>query len=99
MTDLVLYSSGANITRAERRAAKEIALMRAASSVLAAREAAKVDAIAEVAQTAVVAAAELSVLESALATRTPQAAGRMAYINDRACTAMGGVITTMARRL
>ena len=39
-------SRGLSLTRAERRAVKEIALTRAASSVLAAREAAKIDAIA-----------------------------------------------------
>ena len=93
------YSSGRGLTRVERRAAKEIALHRAASSVLAAREAAKVNAITEVAETAILSAAELSALEGLLAARTPQAAGRLAYINDRACMAMGGVVTQLARRL
>jgi hypothetical protein len=92
-------SSSLGLSRVERRAAKEIALIRAASSVLAAREAAKIDAITEVAGTALLSVAELSSLEGLLVARTPHAAGRLAYINDRACMAMGGVVTKMARSL
>jgi hypothetical protein len=100
MTHLpVLSTGGRALTRVERRAASEIALARAASTVLAARASAKVDAIAEVAETAVLSTAGLSSLESVLAARTPHAAGRLAYINDRACMAMGNVVTQMARRL
>jgi len=96
----VPYSaSGLGLSRVERRAAKEIALTRAASSVLTAREAAKIEAITEVAETALLSAAELSNLEGLLVARTPHAAGRLAYINDRAVMAMGGVVTQLARRL
>jgi hypothetical protein len=94
------YSRSAlGLTRVERRAIKEIALTRAASSVLAAREAAKIEAITEVAETALLSAAEVSSLEALLVARTPHAAGRLAYINDRACMAMGGVVTRMSRSL
>jgi hypothetical protein len=99
MSNLVPSSGGLGLTRVERRAAREIAVTRVASSVLAAREAAKIDAITEVAETALLGAAELSSLEGLLVARTPYAAGRLAYINDRACMAMGGVVTKMSRSL
>jgi hypothetical protein len=92
-------SSGLGLTRIERRVAKEIALTRAVTSVVAAREAAKIDAITEVAETALLSAAELSSLEGLLVARTPHAAGRLAYINDRACMATGAVLTRMSRSL
>jgi len=96
----VPYSSSAlSLTRVERRAAKEIALTRAASTVLAAREAAKIDAITDVAQTALTSAALLTDLECCLVSRNPAFAGRGAYINGSAVTAMGGVLTKMARGL
>lgn len=95
----ILSPSSLGLSRIERRAAKEITLTRAASTVLAAREAAKIDAITAVAETALLSAAELSSLEGLLAARTPHAAGRLAYINDRACMAMGVVVTQLARRL
>lgn len=87
------------LSRVERRAAKEIALTRAASSVLAAREAAKLDAIAEVGQTAMLNAFDLTCLENALVARNPTFAGRAAYIGDRACIGMGNVLTRMSRSL
>jgi hypothetical protein len=96
----VLASSRAlGLSRVERRAAKEIALSRAASSVLAAREAAKVDAIASVGETAMLNAFDLTCLESALVARNPAFAGRAAFIGDRACIGMGNVLTRMSRGL
>jgi hypothetical protein len=96
----VPYSSGSfGLTRAERRAAREIALTRAASSVLAARESAKIEALTEVAEMALVSAAEVSSLEGLLVMRTPHAAGRLGYIADRACMAMGQVVVQTGRRL
>ena len=92
-------SSALGLTRTERRIAKEITTIRAASTVLAAREAAKIDAITDVAEKALLNAGELSCIEQVLIARTPHAAGRYGYIADRACMAMGGVITQMARRL
>jgi hypothetical protein len=101
MADLpVLASSrGLGLTRTERRAAKEIALTRAASNVLAARESAKVDAIAAVGETAMLDAFDLTCLENALVARTPGFAGRAAFIGDRACIGMGEVLTRMSRGL
>jgi hypothetical protein len=101
MADLpVLASSrGLGLTRVERRAAKEIALTRAASSVLAARESAKADAIADVGETVLLDAFDLTCLESALVTRNPAFAGRAAFINDRTCISMGKVVTRMSRSL
>jgi len=94
------YTGGSlGLTRVERRAAKEIALTRAAGSVLAAREAAKADAIASVAETALVNAYDLTCLECALVARTPAFAGRAAYLNDRAVMGMGSVLTRMSRSL
>jgi len=96
----VTYSRSAlGLTKVERRASKEIALTRAASSVLAAREAAKIEAITEVADTALLSAAEVSSLEGLLVMRTPHAAGRLGYVADRACMAMGNVVAQMGRRL
>jgi hypothetical protein len=92
-------NSPLGLTKVERRAAKEIALTRAASSVLAAREAAKIEAIADVAGTALLSAAEVSAVEALLAMRTPHAAGRLGYVADRACMAMGNVVARMDRRL
>jgi hypothetical protein len=92
--------SSLGLSRVERRAATEIALTRAASTVLAARESAKIEALTEVAETALLSAAELSILEGLLVARNPGAfAGRAAYINDRACMAIGGVVTKMTRSL
>ena len=101
MSNLPILStpSSLGLTRVERRAAKEIALTRAASSVLAAREAAKVDAITSVAETALTSAALLTDLECCLVARNPAFAGRGAYINASAVTAMGGVLTRMSRSL
>lgn len=98
-SNLPVPTGGLSLSRLERRAAKDIALTRVASSVLAARESAKIDAITEVVETALLNAAELSNLEGLLVARTPHAAGRLAYINDRACMAMGGVVTRMSRSL
>ncbi len=96
----VLASSRAlGLSRVERRAAKEIALTRAASSVLAAREAAKVDAIASVGEAAMLNAFDLTCLEGALVARNPAFAGRAAFIGDRACIGMGNVVTRMSRTL
>jgi hypothetical protein len=92
-------SSGLGLTRVERRVAKEIAVTRAVTSVVAAREVAKLDAITEVAETALLSAAELSSLEGLLVMRTPHAAGRLAYLNDRAVISMGTVLTRMSRSL
>lgn len=101
MSNLPILStpSSLGLTRTERRVAKEIALTRAASTVLAAREAAKIDAITDVAEKALLGAGELSCVEQVLVARTPHAAGRYSYITDRACMAMGSVVTQMARRL
>jgi hypothetical protein len=88
-----------SLSRVERRAAKEIALNRAASSVLAARGVAKVEAIAEVGESALSSAAVLTDLECFLVTRNPGFAGRAAYINAAAVTAMGNTLTKMARSL
>jgi hypothetical protein len=87
------------LSRVERRAAKEIALTRAAGNVLAARESAKVDAIASVGETAMLNAFDLTCLESALVARNPAFAGRAAFIGDRACIGMGNVLTRMSRSL
>jgi hypothetical protein len=92
-------SSSLGLTRVERRAAKEIALSRAASSVLAARAEAKIDAIADVTERALLNAGDLSCIEQVLVARSPHAAGRFGYITNQACVAMGGVVTQMARRL
>ena len=92
-------SSSLGLTKVERRAAKEITLARAASSVVAARAEAKIDAITEVAETALSSAALLTDLECCLVARNPAFAGRGAYINASAVTAMGGVVTKMARSL
>lgn len=100
MTNLpVLSANGRGLTRVDRRAAKEIALTRVASSVLAAREAAAIDAIADVAETAMLSTAAVSNLEGLLAARTPHAAGRLAYIGDRASMAMGDRLKHLARSL
>jgi hypothetical protein len=101
MAQLPVLSSPSTLglTKVERRAAKEIALTRAASSVLAAREAAKVDAIASVAETALNSGALLTDLECFLVARNPAFAGRGAYINASAVTAMGNVLTRMSRSL
>jgi hypothetical protein len=96
---LPFSSSALGLTRTERRVAKEITTIRAASTVLAAREAAKLDAISDVAEVALLNAGELSCIEQVLVARSPHAAGRFGYITDRACVAMGGVVTQMARRL
>lgn len=94
-----LSYGGLGLTRVERRAAKEVAVTRAAGSVLAARECAKADAIAAVGETAMLNAFDLTCLESALVARNPAFAGRAAYIGDRACIGMGHVVTRMSRSL
>lgn len=95
----VTYSSGRGLSKVDRRAAKEIARTRVASSVLAAREAAAIDAIADVAESALLSTAAVSNLEGLLAARTPHAAGRLAYIGDRASMAMGDRLKQLARSL
>lgn len=92
-------SSALGLSRVERRAAKEIALTRAASSVLAARESARLDLITDVAETALLNAAALSGLEAALVMRTPHAVGRLGHIADSACMAMGKVVARTGRSL
>jgi hypothetical protein len=99
MSNLLVRSGGLGLSGVERRAAGEIARVRAAGSVLAAREAAKVDAITSVAETALINAYDLSCLECALVARTPEFAGRAAYINERAVMGMGGVLTRLSRSL
>jgi actin-like ATPase involved in cell morphogenesis len=100
MTTLpVPYSSGRSLSRVERRAAKEIALTRAASSVLAAREAAAIAAIASVGEDAMFAAADLSSVEELVSARTPLAAHRVAHIGDRVSMAMGDRVKQFARSL
>jgi hypothetical protein len=95
--DLTVLRSGRSLSRIERRAAAEITATRAASSVLAAREAAKLDLIADVAETALLNASAVSSLEALLVIRTPHAAGRLGYIADSACMAMGKVVARTGR--
>jgi hypothetical protein len=95
----VPYSSGLGLSRVERRAAKEIALARAASSVLAAREAAVIDAIASVGESAILAAGDISLCEELVAARTPSGAHRYAYLADRTTSAMGRRIDQLGRWL
>lgn len=96
----VLASTGGrSLSRLERRAAKDIALTRAASSVLAARESARLDLITDVAETALLNASALSGLEAALVMRTPHAASRLGLITDSACLAMGKVVARTGRGL
>ena len=100
MTNLpVLSAARLGLTKAERRVAKESALIRAASSALAAREAAKITALAEVADTALVAVAEVSSLEALLVMRTPHAARRLSYVADRASDAIANVVVQTGRSL
>jgi hypothetical protein len=87
------------LTKVERQASKEIARARVGGSVLAARESAKIEALTEVAETALLSAAEVSSLEGLLVMRTPHAAGRLGYVADRACMAMGNVVAQLGRRL
>jgi hypothetical protein len=101
MSDLPVLASprGLGLTRVERRAAKEIALTRAASSVLAARESARLDLITDVAEAALLNASAVSSLEAALVMRMPHAAGRLGHIADSACMAMGKVVARTGRSL
>ncbi|HEY7829533.1 MAG TPA: hypothetical protein VIC06_03090 [Solirubrobacteraceae bacterium] len=87
------------LTKVERRAAKEIALNRAASSVLAARGVAAVEAIEEVGEAALMSGAVLTDLECLLVARNPAFAGRAAYINGRNCMSLGRAVDKMARSL
>jgi hypothetical protein len=101
MADLpVLASSRAlGLSRAERRAAKEIATTRAAGNLLAARQAVRLDVIADVASVALVNASAVSSLEAALVMRTPHAAGRLGFIADSACVSMAQVVARTGRSL
>jgi hypothetical protein len=99
MANHPVLASSRGLSKLERRAANEIALTRAASSVLAARESARLDVITDVAETALLNAAALSSLELALVMRTPHAAGRLGYIADSACMAMGKVVARTGRSL
>jgi hypothetical protein len=94
-----VLASARGLSRLERRAANEIALTRAASSVVAARESARIDVIADVAETALFNAAAVSSVEAALIMRTPHAAGRLGYIADSACMAMGKVVARTGRSM
>jgi hypothetical protein len=96
----VLASSRSRgLSKLERRAANEIPVTRAPTHVLPPRETARLDLIADVAETALLNASALSSLEAALAMRTPHAAGRLGYIADTACMAMGKVVARTGRSL
>ncbi len=94
-----VLASSRGLSKFERRAANEIALIRAAGSVLAARESARLDMITDVAETALLNASAVSGLEAALVMRTPPAAGRLGHIADSACLAMGKVVARTGREL
>ena len=99
MANHPVLASSRGLSKLERRAASEIAVTRAASSVLAARESARLDLIADVAETALLNASAVSALEAALVMQTPHAAGRLGYIADSACMAMGKVVARTGRGL
>ena len=90
-SELVRYG-GASASRIERRAAKEIAVERARVAVTLARDVAKVEAVAVVAKDAMIANAEVTMLEQALAAQNPAAAARLKAVADAGCTATVGIV-------
>jgi len=98
-SNLPVPIGGLSLSRIERRAAKEIALSRAATSVVVAQAEAKIDAIGSVTETAVLSCARVGLIELMAASQTPHAAGRYRYLGDSCAASMGAVIHGMARRL
>jgi ketopantoate hydroxymethyltransferase len=91
--------SALGLTKIERRAAKQIALNRAATSVVVAEAEEKNDAIGSVTESAILTCAHVGLVELMAAAQTPHAAGRYRYLGDCGTACMGSVINGMARRL
>jgi hypothetical protein len=96
---LNIQSTGWLATRDQRRAAREMNRMRIRGAVVTAREVAKVDAVEEVSVAALLAASEVSVLEAALAQRTPHAQHRLHDIAACSNAAMANIVLRTGRDL
>ncbi len=92
MGDELVRYGGMGSSRIERKAAKEIAVARARSAVACARDVAKVEAVAEVAERAMLANAEVTMLEQALAAQNPAVAARVKAVADAGCAATVGIV-------
>jgi hypothetical protein len=94
---LAIASGGWMATREERRAAREVNRVRLRGAVATAYDVTRIEAVEEVAGSALVAAAQVSALESALAQQTPQARARLQHIADSSSIAIAGIVTQAGR--
>lgn len=90
-SELVRYG-GVGSSRLERRTAKEVAVVQARHRVACARDVARVELVAEVTERALVASAEVTMLEQALAGQSAAAAARGEQIANAATAALVGVV-------
>ena len=89
---LVVASGGWLATREQHRAARDIARTRLWGAVITARDITRIEAVEEVSASALLAATQVSALESALAQQTPQARARLQHIADTSSLALGGIV-------
>lgn len=102
-----IRSGGWLATREQRRAAKEVTRMRLRGAVVTARrlrgavvtarEVTRIDAVEEVSASALLAASQVSVLEDALAQRTPHARARLKHIADSSSIALASIVAQTGR--
>ena len=95
----VLATLGGPVSRLDRRASREVTLVRASGSVAAAREAAKVEAVAEVTEVALAATGRVSAVVALLVAHSPRAEARLRHIADAGVAGMANVVLGMERRL
>jgi len=92
-----IRSGGWLATREQRRAAKEITRMRLRGAIVTAREVTRIDTVEEVSVSALLTASHVSVLEDALAQRTPHGRHRFKHIADTGSVALGGIVAQAGR--
>lgn len=94
---LVIASGGWLASRAQRRAARDIARIRLRGAVITARELTRIDAVGETSEAALVTAASVSMLENALIQQTPHAQVRLKHIGDCSGLALGRIVDHIGR--
>jgi hypothetical protein len=98
MNDLVPYTHAWLQSRTQRQTGQALERIHARQAVAAAQEVARVEVIAETTQAALICASQVSVLEDALAGRSPKNAERLRAIADTGALGMTEVVLNAGRR-
>lgn len=94
---LAIASGGWLATREQRRAAREVNRVRLRGVLATAYDVTRIEAVEEVAGSALVAAAQVSALEGALAQQTPHAQAQLRHITNASSVALGRIVTQAGR--